>query len=134
MPQLRTLSTKTERVYLPSTDKPGVAEEDKAWVDLKTDYTLRDLSYISSNSGDIILAGITCMIAGWNMTDANGQTEPIGMDTVALLDPEDFPLLSEKFAKLYSDDRGEVTSTEKKTLDGTSGESQVTTETPQPTT
>jgi hypothetical protein len=118
MPSLQPLP-KTERIYLPSTNKPEVLEADRAWVEVKDAYGLGDISAISAmvtGTKDLILAGIVCMITAWNLTDPGKEDTiaPINMQTVNRMHPDDFPLLSERFHALYNNEGTEVTADEKK--------------------
>lgn len=86
----------TLKVYLPSTNKEGVAEADKGWVEYKTSISIGDMLAYDPNISEVentlrILSGI---VVDWNFTAEDGSKEPINPTTLASLPLEDFGALA----------------------------------------
>lgn len=92
MPKL--VSNATRKMFLPSTE--GLAEEDKAWVEVKTRLDGGDMLRASTNGVDNIertIAALATYIVSWNYTDDNDEIEPITFESVRRLEIEDFQAL-----------------------------------------
>ena len=96
MPVLQKES-KLERFYLPSTE--SLPEEEKAFVDMEIGkLTTEDIVNIDPKAPEmeVGLMMLTARIKGWNFTDEKGEALPVTLETVKMLDIEDFGFLAQK--------------------------------------
>lgn len=96
MPTLKKNEEKIERLYLPSTEK--LPEEEKAFVDMDVrPVQTGDIEDVNPELSQISISieMLTERIKGWNFTDEAGAAVPVSIETVKLLDVEDFIFLGE---------------------------------------
>lgn len=99
---------KLERFYLPSTKE--LPEGDQAFVDMETGkLTTQDVIGIDPKSPEMEIGVVMLVsrIKGWNFTDEKGETLPITVETVQMLDIEDFAFLAGKIPQNFKTLTGE---------------------------
>lgn len=89
-------------------DLPSSTAEDPAWVklDLSLNAGLSVLLASSPNKGEAIITSLASIITTWSFADDKGKMEPITVDSVRRMHPEDFDklcdLLTNEFLKQQS--------------------------------
>lgn len=110
MPVLKQHEENVQRIYLPSTKH--LPEAEQAFVDMDVRPLQTGSLEQMSAEGSMLsfnLEIVTSRIKGWNFTDENGADLPVAIETVKLLDVEDFNALKDSIETV-----GGVTEAEKK--------------------
>lgn len=118
MPKLNSLSSKLEKVDLPS-----YPADDPAWVVVATgELTVGDVVDVSEDDTEVkaSIASVTARIQEWNLEGEDGSILPITMENVAKLRYEDFGAISRVIFRSSE----ALTDAEKKALSSTSSPSE----------
>ena len=118
MPKL--IVNTTKRLYLPSTE--GLAEEEKAWVEVKDRLTGGDwvAAMVGADAARRTDIGLSMFIVNWNFTGLEGAVEPITPESVHRLELKDYNFLSQELMAASEAIVSSIKGDQKKTLSSTS--------------
>lgn len=104
------------KVYLPSTDKPDIFEDNRLFIVYKKSLSINDLLNYDASASEMqnAMQLLSSIIVDWNVTNEAGEALPINPTNIGQLPSEDLKVLVSIVEEVTPSDLG-IKTEEKKT-------------------